>query len=132
MLAAVLVATACNNGSATPATSPTSPTTAPQTTTQTFTGSLNPNGADTFTFAAQPGTVTATLTSLGSGSTIDVGLSLGTFDGTSCTVGVADDAAQVNTVVTGTASVGGNLCVRVYDVGNVTSTLPFAITVVHQ
>ncbi len=131
ILAAAAFAAACNNGSATPVSPTPAASTTPQTATETFTGSLAPNGASTFPFASQAGTVTETLTSLGNNSTIAIGMSLGTWDGTSCTVGVSNDSATVSTALSGTLAAAGNLCARVYDVGNVTGPTPFTVTIVH-
>lgn len=103
----------------------------PTTVTQVFSGSLNPNGAFTHTFAStRSGPVTATLTSIGSDASA-IGLSLGTLNGTACQVVVANDRATVNTVVTGIASSLGSLCVRLYDVGLLTRQTSYEVTVVH-
>src|SRR5262249_9021407 len=61
-------------------TTPTTPTT-PTTVTDTFAGTLTPNGGVTQTFTtAASGTITATLTTLAPNSTLIVGLALGTFN----------------------------------------------------
>ncbi len=119
---------ACNN------TTPTTPTTTPPpTTTETFPGTLNPNGAKTFTFnTVLAGTLTATLTSISPDSTLAIGLALGTWNGTSCQVVLANDSALQGTVLTGAASGAGTLCVRVYDAaGALTANEDFVVTVVH-
>ena len=64
-------------------------------------------------------------------TTTAVGLSLGTWNGASCNVVLANDAALQGTTVTGAVSGVGTLCARVYDVGKVTNPLDYQISVVH-
>ena len=110
---------------------PTSPTT-PTTTTETFSDNLTPSGAKTFPFEALAGTVTATLTSLGPDSTLSIGMSLGTWSGTVCQIVLRNDNAVQGSVVTGTVSAAGNLCLSVYDAaGQLVEPIAFVVTVVH-
>lgn len=126
LLACAFSAAACNNTT----TTPTTPTTATSYT-DTFTGTLNKNGASNFQFSvAAAGAVFATLSSVAD-SSVQVGLSLGTWNGVSCTIILANDNAQQGTTVSGTASGVGTLCARVYDVGKVTTPLDYQITVIH-
>ena len=127
-MAAATTAWACGGTTSNPF-NPTPP--APETV--TFNGSLAPNGAQTFGFPANySGTVTATLTSLGPDSTLAVGLALGTWSGSACTLVVTNDSIAQGGVVTATSSSAGSLCVRIYDPsGAVTQALPFVITIVH-
>lgn len=112
---------------------PTTPT--PVTVTETFTGTININGAASHPFfTSATGTVTATLSSLGETPPAMVGFSLGTFSGTTCSVTTAlfNDKAVVNSVVQGTvATLGGSLCVRIYDVGVLTEPVMYEIKVQH-
>jgi hypothetical protein len=118
---------ACANNSTT--TTPTTPTT---TTTETFEGTLNPNGAKTFPFTVlAAGTVTATLTTVSPDASVAIGLALGTWNGAACQIVLANDSATQGTVLTGSASAAGNLCTRVYDVGNLTDVASFVVTVEH-
>jgi hypothetical protein len=121
-------------------TNPNTPT--PVAVTQTFnsdedplnpaSGPLNPNGGRTHPFAVQQsGTVSAKLTALGPDETVIVGLSLGTWNGQVCQVILANDAAVLNTAVTGTAQQTGNFCVRIYDVGKLTASTNYTIDVTH-
>jgi hypothetical protein len=112
-----------------PPTAPTPPTTF----TQTFSGTLTPNGARTHSFATQAsGTVTATLSSLAPDATISVGLALGTWNGAVCQILLPNDNAVVTTVVTGGVSAIGSLCVRIADVAaTVTQPTDYEIVVVH-
>lgn len=111
---------------------PTTPTT-PTTVTETYAGTVTVNGAVTHPFSAtSTGTVTATLTAMSPESTTTIGLSLGTWNGVACNIIIANDQAVRTTVVTGTVTtVGGQLCVRIYDVGQMTEATSYEVTVVH-
>ena len=125
----IVLAAGCNSSN--PTLSPTTPTT-PTSTTDTFSGTLNPNGAATYPFAVPAaGVVTATLTSITPDSALVIGLSLGTWNGSACQIVLANDKATQGTVVIGSVSGAGNLCVRVYDVGSVVSAESFQVVVVH-
>jgi hypothetical protein len=126
-VALALGAAACGND---PVTTPT-PTT-PVTVTDTFSGTLTPNGATTrpFTTAAS-GTVTATLSSLAPDSTLIIGLALGIWNGNSCQVIFSKDTATQFSQVQGAVSSAGSLCVRVYDVGNLIDPATYEVQVNH-
>ncbi len=112
-------------------TTPTNPTPAP-TVTETFSGTVNRNGAVTHNFTTEAsGTTTATLTTLGPDSALIIGMSLGTSNGSTCTLVITKDNATQGTVVTGGVSSLGSLCVRIYDVGNIVDPITYEITVVH-
>ena len=101
--------------------------------TESFTGTLTLNGADTRPFSvSRSGTVRVTLVSMAPDATVTIGLSLGTWNGTACQTVIANDSATVGSVVIGQADREGRLCARVYDAGG---TLPqptdWEITVVH-
>lgn len=122
-----LGAAACGEEIQTP-TTPTEPTTV----TETFSGTVTVNGAVTHPFATTTtGLVTVTLASLSpEGAT--VGLSLGTWNGASCAIIIANDQAVRTSVVTGTVTtVGGLLCARVYDVGRMTEAASYEVSVTH-
>jgi hypothetical protein len=131
LLATLATAAAgCNEDDPTVPTTPTNPTT-PLTFTETFTGALNMNGAASFPFTAKTGgTVTATLTTIAPDATIAVGLYLGTWTGSVCQVLFPNDNALQGASVSATATSAASLCVRIYDVGKVTTPLNFTITVV--
>ena len=112
-------------------TTPTNPTPAP-TVTETFSGTVNRNGAVTHNFTTEAsGTTTVTLTTLGPDSALIIGMSLGTSNGSTCTLVITKDNATQGTVVTGGVSSLGSLCVRIYDVGNIVDPITYEITVVH-
>lgn len=130
-VALMLGASACGGDDVTTPISPTPPV-APMT--ETFSGSINRNGAATYPFTSQAsGTVTATLTSVGPDSAAKLGFSLGTWNLVSCAVVIAKDDAIQGSVLTGGVTANGSLCVRVYDVGAIDASTPvsYQITVVH-
>ena len=130
-MAVALLAVTVSACESDPPTTP-SPTPTPAPTTETFSGSVSPNGAATFPFTvASAGTVTASLTTVQPDATVALGLSLGTWNGTLCQIVLANDNALVGTVVTGAVASLGSLCVRVYDTGKVTGTMTYTVTVVH-
>ena len=127
-LAAALGAAACGDDDNT---TPTTPTT-PATTTDIFPGTLTQNGGVTHSFVtARSGTVQATLTSVAPDSTLILGFSLGTWNGNACQSVIAKDNAIQAAVLVGTANSAGTLCVRIYDVGNLTEPVTYQIDVVH-
>jgi hypothetical protein len=112
---------------------PTSPTpTPPATVTDTFTGTLNRNGAASHTFtAAASGSVTATLKSLSPNAELVVGLAVGIWNTGQCNVVLSRDRATQSTVIFANVNAPGELCVRVYDVGNVVDPTEYSLEVVH-
>ena len=129
VLSVALVAAGCEGEIANLPTTPD-----PVTVTETFTGTLTVNGAQTHNvFTSATGIVTATVTSLGENAPEKVGFSMGTLStvGT-CTVVLHNDFAVVNSSLSGTvASLNGSLCVRVFDVGSLTAPVDYTITVNH-
>ena len=101
--------------------------------TDTFTGTININGAATHNvFTSATGTVTATLTSLGENAPAKVGFSMGTLAGATCTVILHNDNAVVTSILQGTVTtLGGSLCVRIHDVGALTESVAYTFTVTH-
>ena len=126
IVAVALTVAACDDNTPITPVAPTDPVT------DTFSETLNPNGGVTYSFAnSRSGSVTVTLTSLAPESTAIVGLSLGTWNGAACAVGISNDQATQGTVIVGAITTSGNLCARVYDVGRLTANVSFTITVVH-
>jgi hypothetical protein len=127
VLAVVSLSIACGDDPITPI----APT-PPQTSTETFTGTVNKNGAVTHTFTTgSAGTVTGTLTMVSAGAELVVGFGLGTWNGTTCQVTLASDRSVQGSVVTGLVSSVGTLCARVYDVGNIVDPINYEISIVH-
>jgi hypothetical protein len=110
-------------------TTPTQP--APVTIVQSFSDSLNVNGARTHQFTVdRAGTVTAQVKAL-SDQAATLGISLGTFNGASCAIIISNTAAVLNSTVIGTAQTSGQFCVWVNDVGKLTAGVDYTIDVTH-
>jgi pimeloyl-ACP methyl ester carboxylesterase len=127
IVAAIAPLAGCDGDNVTPV-QPTPPVTV----TDTFTGSINKNGGASHSFlTASAGSVTATLSALNPNPDLIVGFSVGTWNGTVCTAVAARDQAVRTTVIYGTVNAPGELCVRIYDTGNVAESTEYEITVVH-
>jgi hypothetical protein len=112
---------------------PTAPTpTTPATVTDTFTGTVNRNGAASHNFTlSTAGVVQATLKSLSPNPEIVVGFAVGTWSTSVCNVVLVRDRAVQSTVIYGNVNAASDLCVRVYDVGNVVEPVEYSIEVIH-
>jgi len=77
------------------------------------------------------GQITATLTTVQPDPAIAVGLSLGTWNGNSCMVIIDKSSAVQGDLIIGTVTGIGELCVRIYDVGQMVEPITYDITVVH-
>jgi hypothetical protein len=115
---------------------PTTPAPTPSTIVDTFTGTLTLNGAATYSFTViAPGGITAQLTALSPDPAKPVGLSLGTWNGSICTVppGLFNDQTIQGSVVVGQTQTVGDFCVRIYDAaGTVVTPQTYTIEVSHQ
>ena len=65
-------------------------------------------------------------------ATMAIGVSIGGWDGTNCTVVAINQNARAGTapVMNGIAN-PGNFCVQVFDSGNMTTAVDYAIQVTH-
>lgn len=128
LVAATLGLAACDNTVNDSLQPPTTPT---QTVTEVFSGTINVNGAATHPFiVGSAGTVTVTLTTVAPGDA-SAGLSLGTWNGVSCQIVLANDNALLGNTITGTVSSVGTLCARIYDTGKLIGSTDYTLTVVH-
>jgi hypothetical protein len=113
---------------------PTTPTNRRDPVTDTFTGEVTQNGAKIHTFSTvSSGTVTVTLKQVAPDSSLVIGLALGNWSANSCQV-VFDNAAATQGFAMPPATMSGigDLCVRVYDVGNIgTTAASYTVEVVH-
>jgi hypothetical protein len=128
LLVAAIIAGGCDNDVGNTPTEP-----AP-TTTDTFTGTINVNGAMTHTFpTVAAGTVTATLSEVTPDNTVAVGFAIGTWNASSsvCQQNIPNDAALQGQILTGSVSGMGTLCTRIYDTGKLTGAIGYTVTVVH-
>jgi hypothetical protein len=123
----ILAMSACSNSALTTAT-----TTVPCPCTDGFSGTLSVNGAFTHTFTTTTlGAVTASIIALVPNSSQILGFGLGVWNGTSCTVASSTDTATTGSSITLNASAAGTLCVRLYDVGFITTPVLYQLQVVH-
>ena len=129
----MLSAAACNNGS-----SSTLPAPSPAMVSDSFTGTVQPQGSqfDTFQVGAA-GTVSVTLTTAGPPSTIFMGLGLGVpatganGQPTCSLVNSANAQAGTTPQIGASTTTAGTLCVSIYDEGNQTGPVDFSITITH-
>lgn len=127
VLVAVVALTACGDELETP-TAPTEPTI----TTETFSGTVTPRGAQSHAFSTQAsGAVTATLKLLAPDPAVSMGMALGTWNGSSCSLVIAKTDAVQGTSITGAVSALGSLCVYIHDVGNLRAAAQYEIEVSH-
>jgi hypothetical protein len=136
LLAALLAAAACGGATATSPTTTTTTTATTVTVTDSFDGTLNQGGSNTYNFSVQPGTVTVTLASESPLATLGVGMDVGqwTASTSTCTTVLTSTAASQGTALIGTASTAIDLCIKVYDIGNITAdtTVTYTVTAQHQ
>jgi hypothetical protein len=125
---ACLGAAGCGDNS-----TPTTPAEPPVQVTETFTGTLNVNGAAMHTFLTDkgPAQAQATINSLSPDSAASVSFILGTWNGNNCQVILVKDDATTGSSLVGTASAVGSFCVRIADIGRLTAPTDYSITVTH-
>jgi len=132
LVVAVLAGTACGDGgSSTPNFVQPTPTQI----TENFTGTVAVQGADVhnFTVTADSQPLTVTLTAAGPPTTIFMGIGVGTPSGATCalvtngsTVAPAGTTAQISGTIA-----AGSYCLSIFDVGNQTGPITYAVTVTH-
>lgn len=129
LLAGALLAAGCDND----VENATGPGTAAPTTTDTYSGTINRNGAATHTFTvAASGVVTATLTEVTPDPAIAIGFVLGTWNGTSCQAVLSKDDTVQGQALIGSVGGVGTLCVRVHDPnGKLNAALNYKVSVEH-
>jgi len=128
-LAIAALAAACSDPVA-----PTLPTPVAPTITETFTGTLTVGGNNLHPFTVnQIGGLKVTLTEVSPGAAVQ--LSIGT---PSTATGICSPLAGLTVVagpdaqLSGTATIAGNFCVSVADVGNLVEAVNYTITVLHS
>jgi len=131
VLALAPFAAGCDNGPLASTTDSTTTTTTTSPVTEIFSSQLAVGGyAFRSITAVKAGTISVTLTSAGSSSTLKVGLGLGIPDstGTACLFTRSTETAAGGQL-SATAD-AGNYCLRVWDLGTLTATTPFTVTIV--
>ena len=128
-----LAATLAFGGAACDEETPTAPITPPNPVTVTFSGTVSQSGVQMHTFkTGGSGQVRATLKEIAPNPDLVIGFSLGNLSNDTCQLVLVRDAAKAGDVLTGTMSGAGDLCVRVYDVGNISNTpANYTVEVVH-
>ncbi|HZR25009.1 MAG TPA: hypothetical protein VFA59_15555 [Vicinamibacterales bacterium] len=134
VILAAVVATACDNSSDSTASSTGLSATAVATT-ESFTGTIPVGGTDfhSFTVVAGGGTLSATLTAAGPPSTIFMGLGIGTPGSGVCAIlpnAATSTQAAATPQLSGTIG-AGTYCVSVFDIGNQSAPVTYAVTVSH-
>jgi hypothetical protein len=99
-------------------------------------GRLTVNGAQTHPFTVErPGDITAILTAVSGDAPPAISIALGTWNGVSCALVVANDKATPGTTaistVIGRATVAGTYCLRVSDPGTLTAAVDYAVELRH-
>lgn len=122
-----LVMAACSDP-----TPPVAPTPVPATITEVFTGTLLVSGNNMIPFTVQQvGALKVSLTIVDPPA--ELGLGIGTPSTGVCT---AFQSANVvpggPPVLSGTATVSGNFCVSIYDIGNMVAPVNYTVTVQHS
>ena len=133
LLLVVGAALAACEGTSTLLPDPNDPSTNPVTKTKTYDGSITVGGSNVHPLTVGAGAVTATLTAVAPLATASLGMALGQWDGTNCTVVTTTDEAKIGTSLTATAYAPVNACLRVFDAGNIPegTTYTYTATVVH-
>jgi hypothetical protein len=134
---AILIGSAACGGSAASSSSTTAPSAV--TYTDVFSGTVSQGGTSYGTdnqnhfTVHQAGNLSATITKLSPLSTITIGLGLGVYDAptATCTLQLFADTAKLNLQLTASVSLSGELCVGVYDVGNVTDPVDYEVSITH-
>jgi hypothetical protein len=139
---AIAVAAACalasgcatdDSSSSSSSSTSTSPTAA--VITENVSGTVQIGGSDThpFTVALSGGQLNVILTAAGPPSTIYMGLGIGTYASSTCTLlsnGYVVTQAGATAQLSGTVN-AGSYCLQVYDAGNQTAAVTYAVTLNH-
>ena len=117
-----LAVSACAGSSGNSSSLPTTTTPTASLVTDTFSGSITQNGTAIYPFSvtSSGGTLLAGFTSIAPATVTALGMGVGAWDGTTCSLNQSqnDAARSGNTALNGTAQ-AGNYCIRVYDGGNI-------------
>jgi hypothetical protein len=126
---ALLNAAACSDPVVPPAPTPVAPTI-----TETFSGTLIQLGANTHQFTVnQIGGIRVSLTKVDPSAAIGIGVGTpSTTSGTCLAISNLTVVASAGVQLSGTATLTGNFCVSVTDVGNLVEPVTYEITILHS
>ena len=113
---------------------PAAPTPVAPTITETFTGTLLPNGANSHPFSVQQiGGIKLSVTQIDPSAAISVGVGTpSTTSGQCLAIQSLTAVASPGTQISGTATIVGNFCIDVRDVGNLVESVTYTIVVLHS
>jgi hypothetical protein len=113
---------------------PGAPTVGPATTTDVFSGTLLALGANEHQFMVnQIGQIQVTLNSVVPSAAVGVGIGTpSTSTGTCLVLNNMTAVASPGVQMSGTATVTGNFCVEIFDVGNLVEPVNYTVTVFHS
>ena len=129
MLSMMLSAVACSDPIPPVAPTPVSPTLE-----EPFTGTLTVFGSNVHSFTVKEvGGLQVIISSVDPSAAIGIGIGTPSVTTGTCTLlnrltTVAGPGAQLS----GTATVAGNFCLQVYDVGNLVESVAYTVTVIHS
>jgi hypothetical protein len=128
-----LVAGCTSNDTITTPTTPTPPAAPrPSPFTESFSSFLPPQGFAAHGFILPSGgTITATLTTLGAPANVQVGFGLGVPGGATASCSLNQSVnTRAGATLTALAD-PGTYCIAVYDIGGLTTAIPFSVTIVY-
>jgi hypothetical protein len=113
---------------------PPAPTPAAPTITETFTGTLLQSGSNSHPFSVQQvGGIKVSLTKIDPSAAVSISVGTpSTASGTCLPIQSLTAVASAGTQISGTATITGNFCVSVSDVGNLVEPVSYSITVLHS
>lgn len=115
-------------------TPPAAPTPVTPTVTETFTGTLGLAGNNSHLFTvSQVGGVRVSLTGVSPSAAVGIGVGTpSTSTGACLLLGNLTAVGGPSVQMSGTATVTGNFCLAVFDVGNLVESVTYTITVLHS
>jgi hypothetical protein len=127
--AALLTAAACSDPVVQPSPTPVAPTI-----TETFSGTLLQLGTNSHQFTVQQiGGIRVSITKIEPSAAVSVGVGTpSTTSGTCLAISNLTAVASAGVQISGTATLVGNFCVAVTDIGNLVEPVTYEITVLHS
>jgi hypothetical protein len=131
---AVLAVVALLNAACSDPVVPSAPTPAVPTITETFSGTLLQLGSNSHQFTVnQIGGIKVSITKIDPSAAVSIGVGTpSTTSGTCLAISNLTAVASAGVQISGTATLIGNFCVAVTDVGNLVEPVTYEITVLHS